>query len=268
MVLESPLAFARMVLHDDRAAALVHALARPATARELAAASSGLKAEAAAPLLGLLVAAGMAAEVERRRDDRRGRNTALQCWEFHDLLFHARSRVGRHDAPVGGTYRTPDGWNRRRRSSRPRPAETIDLYRPDLEKLEREDPPFARVLERRRSIREYAAASRSRIGNWANFCSASRGSRTARSGTVRDAGRPDAGGKGDAARIPAGGGLYELEVYAVVRACRDLAPGLYHYDPAGHRLERLAGPNAGGRGAAVRRGPVGRRWRRRACRCC
>ncbi len=35
MVLESPLAFARMVLHDDRAAALVHALARPADAQEL-----------------------------------------------------------------------------------------------------------------------------------------------------------------------------------------------------------------------------------------
>ena len=43
---------------------------------------------------------------------------------------------------------------------------------------------------------------------------------------------------------PAGGGLYELEVYAAVRACAGLAPGLYHYDPAGHRLVRLSGPTA------------------------
>ena len=43
---------------------------------------------------------------------------------------------------------------------------------------------------------------------------------------------------------PAGGGLYELEVYAVVNACENVAPGLYHYDPAGHRLERLPASDA------------------------
>ena len=40
---------------------------------------------------------------------------------------------------------------------------------------------------------------------------------------------------------PAGGGLYELELYAVIQACNHLAPGLYHYDPVGHRLIRLRG---------------------------
>ena len=33
-------------------------------------------------------------------------------------------------------------------------------------------------------------------------------------------------------------------MYAVVQACTDLAPGLYHYDPAGHRLIRLRGRTA------------------------
>ncbi len=105
MVLESPLAFARVVLHDDRAAALVHALARPATARELGGRVLGLKAAVAAQLLGLFVPAGMAAEAATTARPRKTTNPALQCWEFHDLLFHSRSRVGRHDAPVGGTYR-------------------------------------------------------------------------------------------------------------------------------------------------------------------
>jgi SagB-type dehydrogenase family enzyme len=40
---------------------------------------------------------------------------------------------------------------------------------------------------------------------------------------------------------PAGGGLYELELYAVVQACHSLSAGLYHYDAAAHRLIRLRG---------------------------
>ncbi len=53
---------------------------------------------------------------------------------------------------------------------------------------------------------------------------------------------------------PAGGGLYELELYAAIQACNPLAPGLYHYDPAGHRLVRLRGRTAGGGPASRRRG--------------
>src|SRR5262249_15040917 len=43
---------------------------------------------------------------------------------------------------------------------------------------------------------------------------------------------------------PAGGGLYELELYAVVNRCDNLRSGLYHYDPARHGLTRLAGRTA------------------------
>ena len=38
---------------------------------------------------------------------------------------------------------------------------------------------------------------------------------------------------------PSGGSCHPLEVYVVVGNCRGLAPGVYHYDPAGHRLARL-----------------------------
>jgi SagB-type dehydrogenase family enzyme len=38
---------------------------------------------------------------------------------------------------------------------------------------------------------------------------------------------------------PAGGGLYELEVYAAVNHCAGLRPGLYYYDALRHRLIRL-----------------------------
>ena len=238
-VVESPLAFARVVLHDDRAAALVHALARPAGARELGGRVLGLKTAAAAPLLGLLVAAGLAAEAGEDGATAEDENAALQCWEFHDLLFHARSRVGRHDAPVGGTYRHAG------RLEPPPPlkpvaaSETVELYRPDVEKLRRDDPPFARVLEERRSIREYGGDPMTdrQLGEFLFRAARVKDRREWEAATPAGPVRVE----GTVRPYPAGGGLYELEVYAVAPACRGLNPGLYHYDPAGHRLGRLAG---------------------------
>jgi SagB-type dehydrogenase family enzyme len=42
---------------------------------------------------------------------------------------------------------------------------------------------------------------------------------------------------------PAGGALYELELYAAVNLCANLEPGLYHYDALAHRLIQLGGPS-------------------------
>ena len=58
-VLESPLAHARIILNDCRAAALVGALAAPATAAELAERVGGLGVDAVAGVLALLLRAGM-----------------------------------------------------------------------------------------------------------------------------------------------------------------------------------------------------------------
>ena len=102
-VLESPLAHARIILNDCRVAALVGALAAPATAEELAERVGALPAEAVAGVLTLLLKAGMLDEAGNEEDA-----PALQTWEFHDLLFHARSRRGRFDAPYGGTFRLAD----------------------------------------------------------------------------------------------------------------------------------------------------------------
>ena len=40
---------------------------------------------------------------------------------------------------------------------------------------------------------------------------------------------------------PGGGAVYELEVYPVVGRCEGLGPGLYHYAPGDHQLERVSG---------------------------
>ena len=104
-VLESPLAHARVILDDCRTGALVAALAAPATAEELATRVGELPADAVPSVLALLLRAGMLAEAGADGTCVEDDDPALQTWAFHDLLFHARSRWGRFDAPFGGTYR-------------------------------------------------------------------------------------------------------------------------------------------------------------------
>ncbi len=235
-VLESPLAHARVVLNDSRAVSVVAPLAAPATAAELAGRVGGLSSDAVAAVLALLLRAGMAAGAGAEDED-----PALRTWEFHDLLFHARSRRGRSGTGYGATYRLAG-------QLAPPPAlkpaehgEMHDLFRPDLERLRREDPPLAWVQERRRSIRDFDAGCPITDRQLGEFLF-----RVAR---VRDrrqvevpAERGPVAMEFTSRPYPAGGALYELEVYAVVGACAGLAPGLYHYDPAGHRLVRRSGP--------------------------
>jgi SagB-type dehydrogenase family enzyme len=237
-VVESPLAHARIILNDCRVAALVGALAAPATAEELAERVGALPADAIAGMLTLFLKAGMLDEAGNDENV-----PALQTWEFHDLLFHARSRRGRFDVPYGGTFRLAD-----RLAPPPVLKPTVDgvaheLYRPDLDRLEQDDPPLARVQARRRSVREFDTArpiTARQLGEFlfrvARVTNCREGEVTTPHGPMRleFASRP----------YPAGGSLYELEVYIVVQTCMDLAPGLYHYDPAGHQLIRLRGRTA------------------------
>jgi SagB-type dehydrogenase family enzyme len=238
LVLESPLAFSRLLLHDARAVALVHALIRPTSAGELGGRVAGLSKEATAELLALFAAASMVAEVGEAGATAEDENPALKTWEFHDLLFHARSRLGRHDAPVGGTYQHA-GDMRPPRALKPSAPEGVELFRPDLERLTRDDPPLADVQERRRSLREYAdePITARQLGEFLF--------RVARVKECREWEVSTPGGpvrmQGATRPYPAGGGLYELEVYAVVNRCRGLDDGLYQYDALGHRLGRLAG---------------------------
>lgn len=237
LALESPLCPARLLLHDARVAALIHAASRPGTPRDIAARIADLPAGAALPLLGLLLHLGAVCPVDADGIAAEDANPALGCWQFHDLLFHARSRVGRHDMPVGATYRLLGRLE-------PPPAvaaiagDAISLYRPELDLLQRDDPPYAFVQESRRSIREYAMEpiTERQLGEFLY--------RVARVKAIeqRDVPTPAGPVRMDFAPrpYPAGGALYEMECYAAVASCRGLAPGLYRYDGVGHRLVRRA----------------------------
>jgi oxazoline/thiazoline dehydrogenase len=235
MVLESPLAHSRIILDDELALAVVGALAKPATARELSEHVNGLSADAAGLLLSLLAGAGMIREIGDNGSERE--SPALSSWEFHDLLFHSHSRKGRCDAPFGATYRFVGQLE-------PPPAvkpaangEGYELFRPDLEQPRKDDLPLTEVMESRRSLREYddCPLTLRQLGEFLYRVARVKDSREVEletpNGPVRMAfvSRP----------YPSGGALYELEFYIAVHTCDGLSPGLYHYDGERHRLVRL-----------------------------
>ncbi|HSS50076.1 MAG TPA: SagB family peptide dehydrogenase [Thermoanaerobaculia bacterium] len=223
LVLESPLALARVTLGGPEAVLLVSELVCPRYASELSAAL-GLSADAILSALDLLAHASLLADADES-------SPALAAWEFHDALFHTRSRLGRYDSGFGGTF---PGRGRFAPLPALRPAgdgETINLLRPDLACLAAGDPSFTRVLEERRSRRAFGELpiSCEQLGELLYR-------------VARVTGTSDTGECGVARRVyPAGGAIYELEVYLAVGACRGLDPGLYHYRPLAHELERVSG---------------------------
>lgn len=238
-IAESPRSFARVVLHDPLAAAALLALASPGRPADVARRVPGLPVGAVGLLVRLLAAAGLVVPVSGAgltAEDA----PPLFAWEFHDLLFHSRSRVGRHPGPVAATYHHA-GRISLPPALKPLPeGERIALCRPDLRELAQSDPPFTTVMERRQSVRSYGPNPLTlaqlgeclfRVGGIRRF-SEFQVETPAGPVAMEFAHRP----------YPNGGAIYELEMYPVVRRCDGLSPGLYHYDAAGHQLTRVSGP--------------------------
>lgn len=230
LVLESPRSFAKILLQDWRAAALISELASPRSPRELSKAVPEIMPDVASAFLSLLLSVEMLAEVAVDGTSLEESDKTLVPWEFHDLLFHARSRRGRHANPSGGTYRllrTLDPLP----ALRPRiAADIVQLYKPDIEALALTDRPFSQVLEERQSIREFGKKpiSDRELGEFLY--------RSARVKEVLQTDREQVSKR----PYPGAGALYELELYIMIRDCQGLLPGLYHYRPQEHQLERLS----------------------------
>jgi len=235
IILESPLANGRVVLTHWLAAAVLHLLAEACTAGEIRTQFPTLPKKSLQLFLELLLSAGILEEVDDAGISPGEGDEVLQQWEFHDLLFHARSRLGLHEQPVGGTYRFRERIAPLSAVKNPMSSERIKLYRPDVEKLQEDDYPFSLVLEERKSIRNYAEKpiSVEQLGEFLY--------RSARIKELIKA-NPPAGLLYEASNrpYPGGGAAYELEIYLAVNECEGLAGGLYHYDPWQHELEKLS----------------------------
>jgi oxazoline/thiazoline dehydrogenase len=247
-VLETPRSASRILLHDDRLAGFVASLMRPFHVADAASVGAeagsfrheGLSPNAASQFLSILAASNMLARVEESGVSEEVTDTALQTWEFHDLLFHSRSRRGRHDLPSGATFRFLGKSELPPAVAPPVDENSLALDRPDMAQLTVSGPSFASVVENRTSCREFATEplTANQLGEFLY-----------RVGRIRQKFEMDAGAEEEftmeftSRPYPAGGSLYELEIYPIVVRCEGVEPGLYHYDALQHRLETVSEPS-------------------------
>ena len=228
IILESPRSLAALVLSSAKARSWVNSWSKPQVFGRRRVQPDSEAAAFAHLLLGLefLVLVDADGKTEEESEKR------YRYWEFHDLLFHGRSRIGRHSHPVGATFPFKG-------IHEPEPAlpaldyksPPIPLFKPDMDRLLKEDFPFTSVLEYRRSIRSYGESpvSLEQLGEFLYRTSRVRAVfpiDPARESHYETSSRP----------YPSGGGSYEFELYLTVRQCGDLAQGIYHYDAQEHVL--------------------------------
>jgi SagB-type dehydrogenase family enzyme len=222
LVLESAVAPFQVVLHRPLAYRAVISLGRTTSVTELAAVL-----RAAPPvvtdLVGYLVAAGV---VLPATPDGAHADPALARWSHHDLMFHARTRIGRDPLPAAAVRH--DGPPPPVTKPVP-PGPRFSLHRPD-------DPADAGP-----SLTTVIDAERSRPDLSDRPLEARQlGELLYRAARVRSVspspGHPDVPYETSDRPYLSIAGLYELELYLTVHRCAGLPRGIYHYDPAGHAL--------------------------------
>lgn len=221
-IVEGPFTALVLRLHSPTDAQLISGLSQAVRYGRCAEAMSAAQTALLLPALceaGLLVAA----------DAAEGADGEMVAWDHHDLMFHTRSRMGRHERPFGGTYRGKGRTPMPRAMPETPPAKSYDigLFKPDLDALRRCDKPLAEVMEQRSSRRQFGdpVLSCDQLGE---FLFRACGTRRITS----DASGWEAQWK----PYPAGGAIHELEIYLLIKSCGDIAQGLYHYNAVDHRL--------------------------------
>jgi len=235
MVIESPASYARVEVREPALGGLLFRLAAANTADRLCTAIPGLSADAARAALGFLLGVGVVTVVDGSETTADDVHPQVAQREFHDVLMHSASRCGLGDQARGTTFRF-------RGAHAPLPAvrELPDgaqtpLPVPDRGRFLAEDRGLAQVIEDRRSIWEHGAEPIT-IDQLGEFLF-----RVARVDSIQPADEA-AGRSYETTRrpYPSGGACYDLELYLTVHRCTGLGAGIYHYDPAGHRLTRVS----------------------------
>ena len=190
---------------------------------------------ARAAVLALLAAFGFLDRADRDEPE------ARRTWEFHDRLFHRRSRHHDDFRPMGATYRfrstDPTGQVRAACPPAIRPGHdgaVIELPVPATTASR----PLTDVMESRRSRKEMGEPPVDLARVSALLYRVARVTATLPGDQVL---RPH----------PSSGGLHELELHVAVRICQGLEPGFYHYRSEAHALTRLSGEDAAGAAAGM-----------------
>lgn len=234
IVLESPLSHSQIILSEAEGATLFTELFRPKNCRELCLKVPGISEEIARMLFSLLLNSKFISELQENGQVQEDENDVLLQWEFHDLLFHSRSRTGRHDHPVGRTYRFLEKIQSLPALKPKVGIEIIPLHKPDIEVLKHNDFPFTFILEERKSIRSY---------NNIPLTDKQLGEFLYRSARIRNIIQTEREEISSRPYVNAGAN-YELELYVIVNVCNNIPSGLYHYCPQEHQLHKLSDINS------------------------
>lgn len=159
----------------------------------------------------------------------------LVLWDFHDLVFHARSTEGRQANPLGGLYPYA-GLIAPLPAERPSwPGNRIELG--ELKPPAQAPLAIATLLRARHSVRDFDATNPITLAELALFLDA-----TARVLSRWESPLDFEGGPvvGFTSRpYPSAGSAYELEIYLAVANCAGLSRGFYHYDASAHALVEI-----------------------------
>jgi SagB-type dehydrogenase family enzyme len=156
---------------------------------------------------------------------------SLVLWDFHDLLFHARSTQGRHANPLGAAAPYADTVAPMP-AVRPRwPGKKIDLRKLSTGDVKTS---AAKLLRERHSIRSFDDRRPLALVELARFLDAS--ARVHSRFKMRLAGDHGPVLTYAARPYPSAGATWELELYLAVDKCEGLARGFYHYDAGAHAL--------------------------------
>ena len=229
MVLESPRAGALFRIRDPQIATAIAVLSIPQQIKQLRRQEGFPGVELLALLLDCRILFKVDAAGERGLRLGEG-DHRLVLWDFHDLVFHARSTDGRHANPLGGIYpyvgvvppppAVRPSW----------PGKTIDLRKVSAAHSETVSS-IAKLLRQRHSTRRFDDQRPITLAELSQFLD----------GTARVLSRPNAtldldDGGHTVRPYPSAGAAYELELYLAVNLCEGLARGFYHYDAGAHVL--------------------------------
>ena len=232
MVLESPRAGALFKICDPKIATAIAILSTPQQIKQLRRQDGFPGVE----LLALLVDCQIVFKIDAAGDS--GLRPAegddnLVFWDFHDLLFHARSAEGRHANPTGGLYPYAGMISPPPAVRPPWPGQKIDLRKLSAGHSEPLSP-AAKLLRERHSTRSFDDKRPITLAELSRFLDNTARVLSRWRSRVDDGAGPLVAYT--ARPYPSAGASYELELYLAVDKCDGLARGFYHYDAGGHAL--------------------------------
>jgi SagB-type dehydrogenase family enzyme len=235
LVLESPRAGALFKIRDPKIAAALALLATPQRIKQFRRQEGFPGFE----LLALLVDCQILFTIDADGNGLRPAegDDALVLWDFHDLLFHARSTEGRHANPLGGAYPYADAIAPLPAVRPSWPGKKIDLREVSAAPAEALSP-AAKLLHERHSTRDFDNQRPITLVELARFLDSTARVQSELK-TPLDHGGAGGGGPELSYTVrpyPAGGASYELELYLAVDTCEGLSRGFYHYDAGDHAL--------------------------------